>query len=124
MTHDDRGTQGLERWERAHAPHAVKRRGKVEVTERAARLLDLRTAIERAAGEPMRLVDPVDLMTDPAWLVWSVEHGQWWRRNGAGYTPLLGDAGRFTLAEAMAAVGQRRPGALAPEDAIVPLVWS
>lgn len=31
----------------------------------------------------------------PVWLVWSNEHGRWWRPGQRGYTPLLEQAGRY-----------------------------
>ncbi len=35
------------------------------------------------------------------WLVWSREHGAWWRPNAMGYCTNVFDAGRFSLEEAM-----------------------
>jgi len=29
------------------------------------------------------------------WLVWSNEHGAWWRPGARGYTRLIADAGRY-----------------------------
>lgn len=33
-------------------------------------------------------------------LIWSWEHNMWWRPNHAGYTELVEEAGRYSLAEA------------------------
>ena len=37
-------------------------------------------------------------MTDDGrlWLVWSNEHGAWWRGDGRGYTRVLNEAGRWS----------------------------
>lgn len=35
------------------------------------------------------------------YLIWSNEHGAWWRPNMAGYTVKLADAGRYTRREAV-----------------------
>lgn len=32
--------------------------------------------------------------------IWSREHAAWWRSNGNGYTDDLGQAGKFTFADA------------------------
>jgi hypothetical protein len=37
-------------------------------------------------------------------LVWSEEHGAWWRSGGAGYTHSMEQAGRYTKAQAEAIV--------------------
>lgn len=34
------------------------------------------------------------------WLVWSNEHGKWWKPGGRGYTSTIGEAGRYTRAAA------------------------
>ena len=34
-------------------------------------------------------------------LIWSFEHGKWWRANGAGYTDQLQEAGRYGLLQAL-----------------------
>lgn len=34
------------------------------------------------------------------WLVWSYEHGGWWRPGRLGYTPIAAEAGLFTREEA------------------------
>jgi hypothetical protein len=36
------------------------------------------------------------------WLVWSAEHGCWWRANRCGYTGAEREAGRYSLKEAAA----------------------
>lgn len=36
------------------------------------------------------------------WLIWSVEHGQWWAVGAHGYTPHHDEAGRYTLETAVA----------------------
>ncbi len=40
-------------------------------------------------------------MTD-LYLVWSNEHGAWWRPNSCGYTTKVEDAGRYGRKEAIA----------------------
>lgn len=35
------------------------------------------------------------------YLVWSNEHGAWWRANAAGYTMHISRAGRYTREEAI-----------------------
>lgn len=34
------------------------------------------------------------------WLVWSEEHGMWWRAGHCGYTRSIREAGRYAKAEA------------------------
>lgn len=34
-------------------------------------------------------------------LVWSNEHGQWWRANHMGYTSVIEEAGRYGMAESL-----------------------
>lgn len=34
------------------------------------------------------------------WLVWSNEHGAWWKPDHCGYTSDIGEAGRYTQQEA------------------------
>lgn len=34
------------------------------------------------------------------WLVWSVEHGAWWRGNRNGYASRVTEAGRFSFEQA------------------------
>lgn len=41
-------------------------------------------------------------MADAHVLIWSNEHGMWWRPNRIGYTTLTHEAGRYTEAEAEA----------------------
>lgn len=56
------------------------------------------------------------------YLVWSNEHGAWWRPGGHGYTQQLDDAGRFTPERAAAIVvdaGYHGPGGLANEVTVV-----
>ena len=36
------------------------------------------------------------------WLIWSNEHGAWWRPDSAGYTNKVESAGRYSEAEAKA----------------------
>ncbi len=40
------------------------------------------------------------MTTEPLYLVWSNEHGCWWRPNSCGYTTDRAQAGRYTKAEA------------------------
>lgn len=35
-------------------------------------------------------------MSNDRWVVWSEEHGGWWKAGGYGYTRSLREAGRFT----------------------------
>lgn len=35
------------------------------------------------------------------WLIWSNEHGAWWRPNAAGYTAFRVAAGRYSYADAV-----------------------
>ena len=37
---------------------------------------------------------PADL-----YVIWSIEHGAWWRPDRRGYTGHINDAGHYTLAE-------------------------
>lgn len=38
----------------------------------------------------------------PEYVIWSGERKEFWRENSAGYTPLIAEAGRYTLAKAQA----------------------
>ena len=38
------------------------------------------------------------------WLIWSEEHGAWWRPGHAGYTRSMREAGRYGLEEAVAII--------------------
>jgi hypothetical protein len=40
-------------------------------------------------------------MNDRQCLIWSFEHGQWWRANCDGYTSDIAEAGRYTLQRAV-----------------------
>jgi hypothetical protein len=40
-------------------------------------------------------------MNDRKCLIWSFEHGQWWRDNCDGYTSDIEDAGRYSLQKAV-----------------------
>jgi hypothetical protein len=42
---------------------------------------------------------------DPLFLVWSEEHGAWWKSHGNGYTRSVLEAGRYSFADAMKIVG-------------------
>jgi len=48
---------------------------------------------------------------EKAWLVWSHEHGLWWRANNRGYTSSIDEAGRYTLTDALSCcdIRSRRP---------------
>jgi len=48
-----------------------------------------------------KLVDRTDEEGARIWLVWSNEHGAWWRPNTWGYTYQISEAGRYTEAEAI-----------------------
>lgn len=58
------------------------------------------------AGLADGIVKLLDLMERPEWLVWSNQHGQWWRGGRAGYTQYIEEAGRYSRAEAEAIVRQ------------------
>ena len=36
----------------------------------------------------------------PIWLIWSNEHGAWWRPAGCGYIRVIEEAGRYSRSEA------------------------
>lgn len=42
-----------------------------------------------------------DEPVEPLYLIWSNEHGAWWRPHRCGYTKWLADAGRYTRAQAI-----------------------
>lgn len=44
------------------------------------------------------------------YLVWSNEHGAWWRPNSQGYTTLIQAAGRYSREEALKICGLGRDG--------------
>lgn len=62
--------------------------------------------------------------TNLAWLIWSNEHGKWWRPNERGYTPIIAEAGRYPkrTADLICEKANYRPGlinevaVLAPES--------
>jgi len=54
------------------------------------------------------------------YLVWSIEHGAWWKANGNGYTVNRTEAGRYTLDEALDCVRSGTIDRDIPEDSIVP----
>jgi hypothetical protein len=39
-------------------------------------------------------------MSEPKYLIWSEEHGAWWRPGSAGYTHFMTEAGRYIKAHA------------------------
>lgn len=43
----------------------------------------------------------MNIKKDPAWLIWSNEHGLWWKPNQRGYTQRVEEAGLYTLDEAI-----------------------
>jgi hypothetical protein len=51
------------------------------------------------------------------YLIWSNEHGAWWRPNSCGYTMEISEAGRYSQTEAIARCVTRdqRPGRPLPE---------
>ena len=51
-------------------------------------------------------------------LIWSNEHGMWWRPNHAGYTTLTHEAGRYTVAEAQAICAKANLDPVAPNEVI------
>ena len=44
------------------------------------------------------------------YLIWSNEHGAWWRSNRCGYTTILAIAGRYTREEAISICARARDG--------------
>lgn len=44
---------------------------------------------------------PHELAERPLWLVWSHEHKSWWGPNQCGYFWNIGEAGRYTLEDAL-----------------------
>lgn len=56
-----------------------------------------------------RTVPPVDGPHD-TYLVWSHEHGGWWRPGNMGYTPDILLAGRYGRSTAIDICRQARPG--------------
>lgn len=53
------------------------------------------------------------------YLVWSFEHGRWWRPGERGYTPNFEEAGRYTLEQAQKICA--KANYLGINEAIVPL---
>lgn len=52
---------------------------------------------------------------ESGWLVWSNEHGAWWRADRSGYTGSITEAGRYTFDEAVRSMGPKvRPEAMVP----------
>jgi hypothetical protein len=45
-------------------------------------------------------------MKDNRYLIWSEEHGAWWKAGRTGYTRALVHAGRYGEAEAIGIVGE------------------
>lgn len=80
----------------AHAVEIVA--SNVSGTDRA------RFKIHDCRSELQRLNDSIDTSTEQdqeqRFLVWSNEHGAWWRSKRNGYTKIRSDAGRYTLLEA------------------------
>ena len=50
-------------------------------------------------------------------LIWSIEHGAWWRPGGMGYTRRLDEAGRYSSTEAEAIVRRANGPHLKPGEA-------
>jgi hypothetical protein len=50
------------------------------------------------------------IMDDEKYLVWSHEHGAWWRPESHGYTVYLQSAGRYSRDEALMICGRGRDG--------------
>src|SRR5690242_12121938 len=76
------------------------------------------------AGEKLKLPSrrrppPTDRETNlrEHYLIWSNEHGAWWRPNAAGYTIQLEKAGRYSRSEALkhCAGRDQEPGKPLPE---------
>lgn len=54
-------------------------------------------------------------------LIWSIEHGAWWKPNGWGYTPNRDDAGIYSFEEASEIVARANLWETnTPNEAIVP----
>lgn len=49
-------------------------------------------------------------MSDETYLIWSNEHGLWWRAGGYGYTPRLSEAGRYSHHQATDICTRAIPG--------------
>ncbi len=41
------------------------------------------------------------MMPDTVYLIWSIEHGAWWRPDRRGYTRHLDEAGRYPHVDAL-----------------------
>jgi hypothetical protein len=52
------------------------------------------------------------------YLIWSHEHGAWWRPNRCGYAQRLSEAGRYSRAEALLICTRAIPGTAAREGAL------
>ena len=55
----------------------------------------------RRIADLSRLLDYVEGMRSGPYLIWSNEHGAWWRPNSQGYTIHLAAAGRYSRSEAL-----------------------
>lgn len=60
-------------------------------------------------------------MTESHWLIWSIKHNAWWEKAENGYTPLMENAGRYTLEEAIRIVRSCNWNKDRPVVGIVPL---
>jgi hypothetical protein len=62
-------------------------------------------------------------MANPnCYLIWSNEHGRWWAPDRRGYTAIIGEAGRYSEAEAReicARANQYRPEGAEPHEGMV-----
>lgn len=66
-------------------------------------------------------IDPSD---DPPVLIWSNEHGSWWKENEAGYTASIDEAGVYTLSQAKEicnAANRNMTGPCCPHETICPI---
>lgn len=54
-------------------------------------------------------------------LIWSNEHGAWWRPNSCGYTKDQSDAGQYDLQEATDICLSANRGDRFPEETIQPV---
>lgn len=52
------------------------------------------------------------------YLIWSEEHGAWWRPARAGYTTSMAKAGRYTHKDALAIVDNANAGGAFCETAV------
>lgn len=57
---------------------------------------------------------------EKAWLVWNTTDCLWWKADRAGYTRIIGEAGRYTLPEAIACATSRSQDLAYPTEVVMP----